>query len=52
MKDNPRAGESSGDASDDEQPAPGPADHGGKGGMPTREVAPDVAEPDVAEPPD
>ncbi|GAY13766.1 hypothetical protein [Mycobacterium sp. shizuoka-1] len=30
---------------------PGPADAGGKGGMATREVAPDVAEPDH-EPPD
>lgn len=32
--------------------APGPVDHGGKGGMATREVAPDVAEPDSPEPPD
>lgn len=30
---------------------PGPKDVGGKGGMATREVAPDVAEPDH-EPPD
>ncbi|CAJ1582809.1 hypothetical protein [[Mycobacterium] wendilense] len=28
-----------------EPPAPGPTDQGGKGGMATREVAPDIAEP-------
>jgi hypothetical protein len=26
--------------------APGPTDQGGKGGMATREVAPEIAEPD------
>jgi hypothetical protein len=33
---------------EDQTPAPpaGPTDHGGKGGMATREVAPDIAEPD------
>ena len=31
---------------------PGPKDMGGKGGMATREVAPDVAEPPGHEPPD
>ena len=32
-------------------PPPGPTDHGGKGGMATREVAPDVAD-GGEEPPD
>ena len=32
-------------------PPAGPTDHGGKGGMATREVAPDVAEPDVPKQP-
>ncbi|CAN5724940.1 hypothetical protein BH09ACT7_BH09ACT7_11820 [soil metagenome] len=35
------------DAESRKSPPPvGPTDHGGKGGMATREVAPDVAEPD------
>jgi hypothetical protein len=33
-------------------PPVGPTDHGGKGGMATREVAPEIAEPDATEPPD
>jgi hypothetical protein len=31
------------------QPAPGPADHGGQGGMATREKAPELAEGHEAE---
>ena len=30
-------------------PPVGPTDHGGKGGMATRELAPEISEPDVAE---
>jgi hypothetical protein len=37
---------------DEKQPPVGPTDQGGKGGMATREIAPDVAEPAVPEPPD
>ena len=36
----------------DEKDRPGPADHGGQGGMATREVAPDVAQNGAPEPPD
>jgi len=31
------------DERDDTPPAPGPTDQGGKGGMATREVAPEIA---------
>lgn len=39
--------EALGDSSDEGATAPpaGPTDHGGKGGMATREVAPEIAEP-------
>ena len=38
---------------DADKDRPGPADHGGEGGMATREVAPDVAEKQgTPEPPD
>ncbi|MET0698188.1 MAG: hypothetical protein ABWY93_00875 [Mycobacterium sp.] len=33
-------------------PPAGPVDHGGKGGMATRELAPEISEPDQQEPPD
>ena len=36
----------------DDKDRPGPADHGGEGGMATREVAPDIAHKDAPEPPD
>ena len=49
MSKDPRRGA---DSEADKNPPVGPTDHGGKGGMATREVAPDVAEPDTQEPPD
>jgi hypothetical protein len=50
MSNDPQPHEESGDEPHDDPP--GPTDHGGQGGMATREVAPDVAEPDAQEPPD
>jgi hypothetical protein len=38
--------------SEESPPPAGPTDHGGKGGMATRELAPDISEPDTQEPPD
>jgi len=40
-----------GSDSADTPPPAGPTDHGGKGGMATRELAPDISEPDAPEPP-
>ncbi|SIS22596.1 hypothetical protein [Williamsia sterculiae] len=39
-------------ANSEDDDHPGPADHGGVGGMATREVAPEIAHPDRAEHPD
>jgi hypothetical protein len=47
-----KASQHGGDSEADKTPPVGPTDHGGTGGMATREVAPDVAEPDTQEPPD
>ncbi len=33
-------------ADDAKEPPPGPADHGREGGMATREIAPELTEPD------
>lgn len=34
-------------ADDAKEPPPGPADHGREGGMATREIAPELTEPDA-----
>ncbi|MEU5405177.1 hypothetical protein [Nocardia asteroides] len=49
----PRTNNPDGDRDEPEGGRPGPADHGGEGGMATREVAPEMAETEHAqEPPD
>ncbi|CAN5682555.1 hypothetical protein BH09ACT8_BH09ACT8_52190 [soil metagenome] len=48
MATNPQA-EKTGPEPGKEHPPVGPTDHGGKGGMATREVAPDISEPDPEE---
>ncbi|BBZ33612.1 hypothetical protein [Mycolicibacterium confluentis] len=40
-----RREDSTGPEPGEDPPAPGPTDQGGKGGMATREVAPEIAEP-------
>lgn len=41
-----------GGQTDNGKDRPGPADHGGQGGMATREVAPDLGDEGAPEPPD
>jgi hypothetical protein len=40
-----KSSDKTGPEPDQNPPAPGPTDQGGKGGMATREVAPEIAEP-------
>jgi hypothetical protein len=44
MTSDPRDDATGGSHEEDTPPPPGPTDHGGEGGMATREVAPEIAE--------
>jgi hypothetical protein len=52
MGDDSTSTERNNDSREPSPPPAGPTDHGGKGGMATREVAPDIAEPDDTDPPE